>query len=89
MGVPVLTLFGQTVAGRLVSSVLHAIDHPEWISSDREEYCRKALALVAQGPRDQVRRRQLRAETGASRLMDATAFARDFSDALLSRCGRS
>src|SRR4029079_14050103 len=33
MGVPMVTLLGQTRAGRMVASVLYQIGHPEWVAT--------------------------------------------------------
>ena len=51
MGVPVITLAGDRSSGRLSSSILNQIMHPEWIANSRESYIDNAcdLALDVEG----------------------------------------
>ena len=44
-GLPVLTLLGETFAGRVAGSVLNAIDLPELITHSQEEYESLAIEL--------------------------------------------
>lgn len=43
MGVPVLTLAGGTIPGRLTASIVSAIGEPDWVARDRADYVRIAL----------------------------------------------
>jgi predicted O-linked N-acetylglucosamine transferase (SPINDLY family) len=45
MGVPVLTVTGHTFAGRVATSLLHAVDLAELCTTSLEEYRHKALRL--------------------------------------------
>jgi protein O-GlcNAc transferase len=45
MGVPVITLFGDRHAGRMVSSVLHHIGMTDWICYSKDEYLQKAAQI--------------------------------------------
>ncbi len=45
MGVPVLTMTGRTFAGRVATSLLHAVDLAELCTASLEEYRHKALNL--------------------------------------------
>ena len=45
MGVPVLTMYGKTFAGRMAASLLHAVDMPELIVQSKEDYINKAIQL--------------------------------------------
>ncbi|MFL5340278.1 MAG: tetratricopeptide repeat protein, partial [Gemmataceae bacterium] len=68
MGVPVITLRGQTHAGRMVSSVLTHVGLPDWIAENPDQYVELAakwacdldgLANVRSGLREQMRRSKL------------------------------
>lgn len=77
VGVPVVTLIGQTFAQRVAASLLHAVQLDELCSPSPEAYRDTVLTLAA----DPVRRAALRAhlleqrETNA--LFDGKRFARD------------
>ena len=60
-GLPLLTCTGQTFAGRVATSLLHAVGLPELICSTPEEYERRAIALARE------RRGQLEALTARLR----------------------
>jgi protein O-GlcNAc transferase len=45
-GLPVLTLIGETFAGRVAASLLNAVGLPELIATTRDEYEKLALALA-------------------------------------------
>ena len=60
-GVPFITLAGRPSVGRLGSSVLHGVGHPEWIASSEEGYVELALALAVALASDLPRPTQLRA----------------------------
>ena len=76
MGVPFITLAGRPSVGRLGSSILHGVGHPEWIATSEEEYIEKAVALASDLPRLARLRAGLRAEMEASPLRDEAGFAR-------------
>jgi predicted O-linked N-acetylglucosamine transferase (SPINDLY family) len=82
MGVPVVTLEGESPAGRQTASLLAAADIREWIAHDRDGYVRIAAGLAA----DTASRRRWRAELpGLARAAfgDLRRHARVLSDALL------
>jgi protein O-GlcNAc transferase len=76
MGCPVLTLRGETFAGRVGESLLRAVGLPELVAADVDAYVDDAIALA----RDPARRARLRAHLAsagrASVLFDAPTFAR-------------
>lgn len=74
MGVPVITLAGTRPAGRLSTSLLHSVGHPEWVGYSQEEYIRAAVALANQPAVLAQIRRTLRARMQASALCDETGF---------------
>jgi protein O-GlcNAc transferase len=80
-GLPVLTVPGDAFAGRVASSLLHALGLPELIARDLGDYEGRAVALA----RDAAALRELRAKLEANRLtaplFDVKRFARDFEQA--------
>ena len=76
MGVPFVTLAGRPSVGRLGSSILHGVGHPEWIAHSEDEYVDLAVALASDLPRLAALRAGLRAQMKGSALMDEPGFAR-------------
>jgi predicted O-linked N-acetylglucosamine transferase (SPINDLY family) len=81
MGVPVITLVGQTVVGRAGLSQLTNLGLPELIARTPEQYVQIAADLAGNLPRLAELRRTLRARLQASPLMDASRFARNIEAA--------
>ena len=81
MGVPVVTLVGQTIVGRAGLSQLMNLDLPELIASTSEQYVKIASDLANDLPRLTHLRGTLRERMAASPLMDAPRFARDIEAA--------
>jgi predicted O-linked N-acetylglucosamine transferase (SPINDLY family) len=81
MGVPVVTLVGQTVVGRGGLSQLSNLGLPELIAQTPEQYVRIAADLAGDLPRLAELRRTLRGRMEASPLMDAPRFARNIEAA--------
>ncbi|MGA2440075.1 MAG: tetratricopeptide repeat protein [Tepidisphaeraceae bacterium] len=77
MGVPVVTLVGQTVAGRAGLSQLTNLGLPQLIAQTPEQYVEIAAALAADLPRLAELRHTLRSRMEKSPLMDAPRFARN------------
>jgi protein O-GlcNAc transferase len=77
MGVPVLSLAGQTAVSRGGLSILSNVGHPELVAHDAAEYVRIATSLANDLPRLTDLRCSLRARMRQSPLMDAPQFARD------------
>lgn len=76
VGVPPVTLIGETFAQRVAASLLHASGLPELVCRDVAHYERTVLELAA----DPARRAALRARLVAQRtgpLFDGVRFARD------------
>ena len=76
MGLPFVTLAGRPSVGRLGSSILHGVGHPEWIADSEAEYIDKAVALASDVPRLAEIRAGLRPEMQSSPLRDEPGFAR-------------
>ena len=63
MGVPLVTLYGKSAAGRTAASVLTAMDREYWVSSDKEDYVKSATAAAKHGlPELAAARKTLRRE---------------------------
>jgi predicted O-linked N-acetylglucosamine transferase (SPINDLY family) len=77
MGVPVITLVGQTVVGRAGLSQLTNLGLTELIARTPEQYVQIATDLAGDLPRLAELRRTLRGRMRASPLMDAPRFARN------------
>ena len=82
MGVPVLTLAGDTFLGRQGLGLLTNAGLPAWVASDADDYHARAVRLASDLPRLAGLRAQLRDSVRASPLFDAPRFARHFETAL-------
>ena len=76
MGVPYVTLASRPSVGRLGSSILKGVGHPEWIAQSEADYVDKAAALASDLPGLAALRTGLRSEMEASSSMDEPGFAR-------------
>jgi predicted O-linked N-acetylglucosamine transferase (SPINDLY family) len=81
MGVPVVTLVGQTVVGRAGYSQLMNLKHPELITHTPEAFIATATALAADIPRLDIYRATLRPRMETSPLMDIPGFTRGLETA--------
>jgi protein O-GlcNAc transferase len=81
MGVPVITLAGQTVVGRAGVSQLTNLRLTDLIARTPADYVRIATELAADRPRLAELRATLRERMRNSPLMDAPRFARDIEAA--------
>lgn len=86
-GVPVVTLLGQTHAGRVGATLLGALGLDQLIARDEDAYVRIATTLARDEDKLKAWRSGLRATMAASRLCDATGFAAEFA-AMLRRVWR-
>jgi protein O-GlcNAc transferase len=76
MGLPYVTLAGRPSVGRLGSSILVGVGHPEWIAHSEDEYVEKCVALASDLPALAALRVSIRDQMRASALMDEVGFAR-------------
>ena len=83
MGVPTLTLLGESMIGRQGASLLACAGMKDWICKDEEEYVAKAAAYAADLENLAKLRTGLRQKIMASPLFDGPRFARDFEAAML------
>jgi len=77
MGVPVVTLVGDTVAGRAGLCQAHNLGLPELVASTPDQFVDIATALAGDLPKLSALRQALRARLVGSPLMDAAGFTRD------------
>ena len=82
MGVPTLTLAGDTLVSRQGASLLACAGLEEWIATDESDYVVRAVALASDRDRLAELRSGLRARLLASPLLDAPRFARNLEIAL-------
>lgn len=83
MGVPVVTLAGESYASRMGASVLSHLGRPEWIARDMDDYVRRAVELASDTARLAAWRAEQRERMRASVICDGPGFAREFEAALL------
>jgi len=81
MGVPMITLAGQTAIGRGGVSILRNLGLPELIARTQEQYVQIAAQLAADLDRLNDLRNNLREQMRRSPLMDAARFARNIEAA--------
>jgi protein O-GlcNAc transferase len=82
MGVPTLTLAGDSLLARQGASLLTAAGLPDWIAANEDEYVAKAVAFASDLEQLAALRAGLRQQVLASPLFDAPRFARNFEQAL-------
>jgi len=83
MGVPYITMADRPSMGRLGSSILEGVGHPEWIASTEENYINLAIALSSNLPHLAAIRKNLRNDLQNSPLMDENAFTTKVETAYL------
>jgi protein O-GlcNAc transferase len=81
MGVPVVTIVGETVVGRAGVSLLSNVGLTELIARTPNEFVRIAVELARDLDRLSALRGTLRGRMQASPLMDAPRFARNIEAA--------
>ncbi|RZA37132.1 MAG: tetratricopeptide repeat protein [Lysobacteraceae bacterium] len=77
MGVPMLTLIGETLAGRMAASLLTSVGLTDCISHTRQRYVELAVALGNDRIERESLRARLRKNLPTSPLFKPDAFARD------------
>jgi protein O-GlcNAc transferase len=82
MGVPTITMPGETFASRHSASHLSNVGLPDWIAPDLDGYVEQAVRRAADIPALATLRAGLRARMKASPLCDAPRFGRNFGAAL-------
>lgn len=82
MGVPTLTLLGDTLIGRQGASMLTCAGLPHWVAQSEEEFIDLAVKYASALDDLAALRAQLRQQVLASPLFDGAAFARHWENAL-------
>lgn len=77
MGVPVVSMAGAGMVGRLSCSVLRGAGLEGWIASDAEDYVFRAQQLALEGPRSAAERAALRQRVLGSDLCDPIRLSRE------------
>lgn len=81
MGVPMITLPGQSAVSRGGVEILTQLNHPQFIAKDAADYIRIAQAAAGDLPRLASVRNELRQRMKQSAMMNAGQFARDIEAA--------
>jgi len=81
MGVPTVTLTGNSLLARQGESMMLCVGLDEWVASNEEEYAEIAVARVSDLGRLANLRAGLRSRALSSPLFDATTFARNLEAA--------
>jgi len=87
VGLPVLTLTGETFAARMGASLLTAVGLPELIAGDRSHYERLAVELATRPGALEAIRHKLEETRSRAALFDTTRFTREL-EALYERMYR-
>jgi predicted O-linked N-acetylglucosamine transferase (SPINDLY family) len=82
MGVPVVTLAGQTHVSRVGVSLLHAVGLADLVAETPQQYVEIVGRLAADRSRLSQLRSSLRARMQSSELMDGTTLAREIESAM-------
>ncbi|MDP8568141.1 O-linked N-acetylglucosamine transferase family protein [Methylophilus aquaticus] len=82
MGVPTVTLLGESLIARQGASFLHCVGLQDWVATSRDAYVSKAIALSSDLEALAALRAQLRPQVLASPLMNAELFAQGFEQLL-------
>ena len=82
-GCPLLTVLGETFAGRVAASLLNAAGLPELIVTSVAAYVSEAIALATEGKRLERLRERLMRDAGASPLFDTSATTRAIESAYM------
>jgi protein O-GlcNAc transferase len=82
MGVPVITLAGQTHRSRIGATLLSSVGHREWIAGNSEEFMRLGISLVSDPEHMKNIRRHLRHQLRAGPITDGQGFTRGYEIAL-------
>ncbi|TWO72498.1 tetratricopeptide repeat protein [Caenimonas sedimenti] len=81
-GLPLLTLQGETFAGRVAASLLHAVGLPELVTHSLPAYEAKAFELATRPGELQALRERLAVSRGTQPLFDSQRFTRGFERGL-------
>ena len=83
VGVPVLTLLGNTFAGRVAQSQLLTLGLPELIANSKEEYFNKALDFASDRARLTQVKERIQLLSASSPLFDIAAYVKNLESLYL------
>lgn len=83
MGVPVITLAGKHSISRSAMSIVTALNHPEWIAQNPDDYIQRAIQLSEELKNNAESKHQLRQALLKSDLVNGEQFARHFESAVM------
>ncbi len=89
MGVPVVTLRGAGMAGRLASTLLLNAGFPEWIANSKEEFVEICSRMKLLGKRDEIERKSLREKISNSPIADPKRLASSLEENYLRLISRT
>ncbi|WP_226412902.1 tetratricopeptide repeat protein [Synechococcus sp. MU1642] len=75
MGVPVVSMRGEGMVGRLSASLLHYAGCERWVANNNDQFVNIAKNLESQGPRTSKKRLQLRKILERSKLADGARLS--------------
>jgi predicted O-linked N-acetylglucosamine transferase (SPINDLY family) len=81
-GLPLLTCRGETFAGRVAASLLHAVGLPQLVTDSLAAYETRAVELATRPAELDALREQLRTTRTTQPLFDSPRFTRDFEHGL-------
>lgn len=84
MGVPILSIAGNTIASRMSSSLVFHLGHPEWIATTPEDYSRFGCMISADYMHVRNNKQELQKEVLRSSLFDSESLAHALETTLLS-----
>lgn len=82
MGIPTLTMSGNTIIARQTASLLKELKLFEWITENKEEYIQKAISLSQETDKINDIRSTLRQKLLESFICDTKNFSLDFEELL-------
>lgn len=82
MGVPTLTLVGQTMIARQGASFLHGVGLHEWVAENKQQFVDLAVKHASHLPQLAETRNTLRRQISDTSLFNGALFARQFESAL-------
>jgi predicted O-linked N-acetylglucosamine transferase (SPINDLY family) len=88
MGVPVLTLTGETFAGRVATSLLHAVGLSRLCTASISDYVAQALELARTPSELSALKAHLERGRSSFPLFDTVAYCRHLEDAYQEICAR-
>jgi len=82
MGVPVISILGDTMVGRCGASILRNSGFPEWLAASQEEYVQKAMELAKDLPNLSRIRSNMREKLKHSPFFDSAKFTQNYQTKL-------